>query len=338
MVQYRPSGPIQWLFSKLPQRDWYFSGCISTEERSTSAALWFSQNVRPLPEASSIAWINDTFVPDVGLVKALKQQRLLALNATSWSSQRLSELDLLATPALMQGLFNGTNLAGHKSILLDITSFPKRFFFYLVRLLLSEPMCEDLVITYTIPRRYAQTLAGDPQSAMALPTFVASAPDQEIDLAIVGVGFEPLGLADALQQHQARQVRVMLPFPSAQDAYIRNLEFVGDLERRYGTNVMPEPDRVNGLDCSACFDAICAMTANGTRTSLIAPYGPKPMSLAMCLFSLAVAEKKLPQVPAYYAQPRSYAPDYSSGVAVSAIGERILSYVVKWDGQRLYAL
>ncbi|HVM62830.1 MAG TPA: hypothetical protein VMV72_18360 [Verrucomicrobiae bacterium] len=56
----------------------------------------------------------------------------------------------------------------------------------------------------------------------------------------------------------------------------------------------------------------------------LAPFGPKPHTLAMALFAIHR------DAGMYYTQPKSYNPNYSSGFG------RTWAYVVKWDGVCCY--
>ena len=56
------------------------------------------------------------------------------------------------------------------------------------------------------------------------------------------------------------------------------------------------------------YDYIMHETSNGQKGVIFAPYGPKPISLAMCIY----ASKHNSAV--YYTQPHHYNPNYSSGI------------------------
>jgi len=82
--------------------------------------------------------------------------------------------------------------------------------------------------------------------------------------------------------------------------------------------------RVHALDTSDAFDRICDITDNGKYTSVLAPYGPKPISLAIALFAIETG------APVYYTQPNYYSPDYSTGI------KETYAYWIKKDGINLY--
>lgn len=76
----------------------------------------------------------------------------------------------------------------------------------------------------------------------------------------------------------------------------------------------------------------------GSQTAAIAPYGPKTVSLAMCLFALAVADAGRPRVPVYYAQPLRYAIDYTERVGSVGSSPDTNGYCLRLRGRNLYDL
>ena len=83
--------------------------------------------------------------------------------------------------------------------------------------------------------------------------------------------------------------------------------------------------RVHALDTSEAFDRICDITNHGRHDSILAPYGPKPISLAIALFAIQNGS------PVYYTQPNYYSPEYSSGI------KETYGYWIKKDGTNLYS-
>jgi hypothetical protein len=114
--------------------------------------------------------------------------------------------------------------------------------------------------------------------------------------------------------------------------------FVKHVEELTQTNKIDPPDRVHihMYDCPQVFDALCTMTDAGRKASALAPYGPKPVSLAMCLFALAAAKAGRPRVPVYYAQPLRYAMDYTAEVGRRANAPDAVGYCVRLAGRNFY--
>lgn len=223
-----------------------------------------------------------------------------------------------------------------ESVVLDISCLPKRFFFLLTKLLLANPLNRNLLVTYTVPQSYDQTmpLAEDPEPWTCLPGFLPQ-DDATPTTLIVGIGYEPLGLPQILESSEFRQdeLRILFPFPSPGSGYERNWRFVLDIARRRNADNL-NISRVDNKDVSAVFDAIKKVTDQGRISVALAPFGPKPLSLAMCLY--AVSRPKHKQIPVYYTQPRSYNPKYSSGVMVTNGVSETYGYLLKVDGRLLY--
>jgi hypothetical protein len=229
--------------------------------------------------------------------------------------------------------------ASGESVILDITAMPKRWFFPLVKLLSRNAGVRNLVATYASAESYSRTLSSNPEPLRALPGFGSDDARLEHETAIIGVGFEPLGLNDLYSQHKIDKVRYLFPFPPGPPGFHRNWRFLRTLERLILNRDAVQDDRwhIDMYDCSATFEALLKVTRNGEATSVLAPYGPKTTSLAMCLFANAVELAGCPQVPVYYAQPKRYDIDYSTGVKTVGRAD-IQSYCIKIDGKNLYSV
>jgi hypothetical protein len=208
-----------------------------------------------------------------------------------------------------------------RSLWLDVTCLPKRFFFLLVKLALRDPRIRDLLVTYTqpAPGRYTdEHLAEDPGDAQPLPGFglVGGDPDE----LIIAVGFESLGLPQLLGEYRDKRRLVLVPFPPGQPYSRRIWQTIMNVGHPGDANLK----RVPALDV---FDALGIMMEDTSpdislgRPPALAPYGPKPISLAMCLYAVRFGS------PVFYTQPRVYHPDYTIGVGSS------WAYSLKRDGK-----
>lgn len=250
---------------------------------------------------------------------------------------------------LQRGLFSGlddmrshvTALAdrGATGLILDITSFPKMWFFPLVQAALAEKRLADVIVTYTSGTGYAEHLSENTAPLRVLPGFFAEDGRSRHDSLIVGIGFEPLSLVPLLSDQVSDRVRLIFPFPPGPPGHRRNWMFVKQIEDLTLQQQM-DPDRVHihMYDCPQVFEALCEMTDNGAQTAAIAPYGPKTVSLAMCLYALAVAEADLPRVPVYYAQPQRYALDYTDGIGTFGKAPDARGYCLRLKDRDLYSI
>lgn len=203
------------------------------------------------------------------------------------------------------------SLSAASSLWLDVTCLPKRFFFLLIKLALRDERIRNLLVTYTqpAPGRYTEEhLAEDPGDVQPLPGFglVGENPEE----LIISVGFESLGLPQLLGEYRDKRRLVLVPFPPGQPysrriwQTVMNIGHPGDADLK----------RVPALDVFEALDVMREDTGPDIASRVppaLAPYGPKPISIAMCLYAIGLG------CPVFYTQPRIYHPDYTIGVGPS---------------------
>jgi len=238
------------------------------------------------------------------------------------------------------------NLGGQsRNVILDISSFPKRWFFPMIRFLVENDNIKNLQVVYTRGNSHATLLAESPETLRVLPTFASMDARTDHDFAFVGVGFHLHSMLTMFGEDRARTMHLLFPFPPGPPSIQRNWKFVQQVERVVQKDETltdgVEPIKflhVDAFDVSLAFDAMRIATNNALRTSMMAPYGPKPLSLAMCLFSISADMSNCDDVPAYYSQPQKYAIDYTLDVAMRLGELDAWSYAIKKSGKYLYKL
>lgn len=331
----RPWGPLPWLMSKLGDRSWSMLGVCGTEERCASALALVGPERR---EACRFLRIRDPEPGDNLAYGERLDAREAELKARAGGAAAICEVDLLADIDAIREQVSTFLDASGPNVLLDITSMPKWWFFPALRFLLAEPCRVDtLLVTYGSAASYAPHLASNTRALEALPTFEARDGRTEHQELIVGIGFAPLELADLYTELE--RVRYLFPFPPGPPSFERNWRFLQDLEERIGHDRQRD-DRwhVNMYDAPSIFEALERFTDDGRRTSALAPFGPKTVSLAMCLFSIACEAAGRPSVPAFYTQPMRYALDYTKGVRLVDGLPDVRAYAVRLGGRPLYTL
>ena len=212
------------------------------------------------------------------------------------------------------------------TLVLDITTLPKRFFFLMLKLGLKERRIQSVFVTYTQPRLGGytpETLAENPEAVASIPGYGTTGRDPE--MLVVGLGFEPLGLRQLINEYRysQRTIEVLMAFPPGQP-YSRR---IWDALQKLGFgNGYKRIHRVNALDAFASYAMIEELThVSGRRKPpALAPYGPKPMSLGMCLYALRHG------APVLYTQPMVYHPDYSMGTG------DCWGYCLKYEGRQFF--
>lgn len=337
MNVFRPWGHVDWLLKRLGDRPWSLIGCCGTEARSIALASHLGR--QRLRDAVVVA-IHDPQPLD----RAVMEQRLLdrarAFEAIGFARSEIRRADLLADLEEIRASVLELADGGAKNLLIDITSLPKMWFFPMVQAAIDDTRFENIVVTYTSASGYAERLSENAGPLKVLPGFFAEDGRSSHHSIVIGIGFEPLGIGQLLSDQLSEKIRLIFPFPPGPPGHRRNWMFVQQIEELTQAQNIEPPDRVHihMYDCPQVFDALCEMTDSGTRTSAIAPYGPKTVSLAMCLFSLAAASAGRQRVPVYYAQPLRYAVDYTTGVLMKAELPDITGYCLRLAGRNLYTL
>lgn len=328
---YRPWGALEWVLWRTRIPTWQFLGCIGTEERSTAA--WPALQSLVHLDRSVMLRINDGGSRFADTVKARLMARTREFEAAGGSINAIEEHALMEQHHQIVSVAETSLTNGPSDFIVDITSMPKRFFFPLLRRLLESPTAaRSIVVTYTVPREYTTEHLSERHNDWAhLPLFSGGYPQPQPDMLIVSVGFEALGLVDQIEQgFGGVPVKLLIPFPAPAKAFARSLELSCRLQRFRQANAFTSL-RADAKDASDAFTRLTALVRGG-RTAILAPFGPKPMSLAMCVFAT------LTNSQVFYCQPTVYHPDYSLGVSMIAGRPEIYAYCLRLAGRNFYTL
>ncbi len=329
-MTYRPWGAVDWVLSLSSQKDWHFVGAFGTEERSLCS--WTL--LRQMGVVTSEQFVK---IRDVESEKYRAQTRE-AIGARCAEFSRhggdltlVQEMELMAEGFLIEGFARQVEAVGPSTVL-DITSFPKRFFFPVLRTLSNSPQVQNLLLTYTSPASYApddEPLYEDIEPWRTLPGFRGSATTGE--MWVVSVGFMVESLRRYVGDNPKEKMKLLIPFPAPLSAMRRTWEAIANLEQGHADGRF-EKFRVETLDMSAAFDRIHSLAGQPEKPLAFAPFGPKPTSAAMCLYALQKDSS------VHYPQPTVYHPDYSRGIRNDKPLEAVSAYWVKHEGENLYAI
>ncbi|EFO34072.1 conserved hypothetical protein [Roseibium sp. TrichSKD4] len=319
--KFRAWGDASWIFPHFKNNDkWTVLACVGTETRSVDSIFELEKN----SERLFLIQIEDPFPQDPATTQSVLagawnriEQRLSGKYEKLYGELK-SSLDEIAD-------YVEKAIAVSSHVLLDITSFPKRWFFPMVQLLVNDDRVKNLVVAYTQGTKYAKVISTNPEALRPLQGFPSIDGRSEHDFAFVGVGFHLLSFSRMFGEDRPRALKMLFPFPPGPPGLKRNWKFVETMERIVGreNDGLRKIDpidfiQISAVDVSQTFDAICRVTGNGDRTSYMLPFGPKPVSLAMCLFAVAAEKSGKPEVPIYYAQPSQYALHYTKETLISS--------------------
>jgi len=336
---YRPSGSLEWLASKLGSvSSWSVIGTISVEERSLSS-------IAELKRIGKLG-VSAFFQIEPSLLRQPNRFRISTISKLAERQREalaiapcvdICHIELLCRETkLISACLQRLKLS-KQNIIIDISSMPKRFFFPLVALALRSGNFENVMVTYTSPAKYGDPLAEDPLPWDALPMFGATDLQPGKQKLIIGVGYQSLRLREIVEGADFSADNVELLFPVATNrGYLKNWEFVRQVYQELGPLPEASIKRVSANNVSNVFDRLVAITNNGVYHSVLAPYGPKPVSLAMCLFGIWCQDMGVP-VKIGYTQPQVYSDEYSKGQSLTPNGlPEVHAFCLRVEGRNLY--
>jgi len=236
-----------------------------------------------------------------------------------------TEADLLCNEDVLLDLmdrFNG--ICPPDTAVVDVSSFPKRFFCFFVKKLIQRAEIPNVLVTYTQPRPHGypeDPLAEEFQQPSCLPGFAKDTTGEHCIAA--SLGFESYHLEGLIRQFgQKSNTYVLTSFPPDGAYTRRQWKVIKDvLKQCFDYRKL---EAVSALDIENAHSVLRGWAENAKSEVILAPYGPKPHSVAMVLLAM---ERGYPIV---YTQPKSYNPQYCSGIGQS------WAYVLKWDGVACY--
>lgn len=334
-MKYRPWGPVDWVLSLSKPKLWHFVGAIGTTERSICSWVLMKQYAALRSE-------HFARIIDVDSDKYREKTRIAMEARLNDFVQRGGSRELVVAFDIMAELFRIVEFARQcaqfaPSVVLDITAFPKRFFFPILRTFLQSDSVKDILVTYTSASDYANDnpLYEDIEPWRPLPGFgsVTTCGEQWI----VSVGL----LVESLRQYLGdnpghERMKLLIPFPAPLGILRRTWESVARLEggplESGEANPRFEKYRVDTLDMSSTFDRIVSLSRDSRKPIAFAPFGPKPTSAAMCLYAVAKGSA------VYYPQPTVYNPNYAIGIRHDDPASAVNAYWIRHEGEDLYAV
>ena len=332
----RPWGQPSWLFRMptLKVKKWFLVSCISTQDRCKAMILHHQRSL----ELTGCGFIEVVDSPsiysdDSSARRAANRQ---SINGLMGARAEVISVGLLDPILFLKRKIRDWVSDSDGNIIFDISTFPEKFCFPIIRWLMENNDVKSLILTYMLPEKYTnEDLGYDSQDWGQLPTFVNENQNNEaqVESVIVGVGFLPYSLPDWLKKtYDGRNLKIslLMPFPAPPSSVNRAWEFIRRIEKDMSLKDDRQIIRIAAHDLCGAFQRIDGLTKSGKSTAVFAPYGPKAHSVAMCLHSLKYPSE------VYFTQPTYYHPEYSSGMAMDQGLPSGYSYVVRLNGMDLY--
>lgn len=335
--EFRPWGNFYNIFQGGRGGRWFTLGCASTEDRCR--AIFDAVTACNLDGPKLVFRIDDPLSTFTDQIDELTEKNVNYIVGDGAVNVCLKRLELTASFSHYESIIKEfLNNVGNDNIILDITSLPKKVYFFLIKALMQhEGGPRNVVCTYTEPATYSkEPLAANPDPWEALPGFRLSVDNDENRKVVIAIGYEPLGLPDLVESRKFDEATIsfLFPFPAQPDRINRNWRFIRE--------IFPNVDsqrliikRVDGVNVPEVFDVLTDLGDQGETGLTMAPYGPKPVSLAMALYA-AKHSSGDKATGVYYTQPTYYNPHYSNGIRVVRGIPSVSCYFVKIDGNFVY--
>jgi len=327
-MKYRPWGLLDWALDLSEQKEWFFIGTLGTEVRSLAA--WKGLLARASKFEYKILEIHDR--PSRFTIAANK---LLEVRNKEFVDNGGQTNHIIKGLGLLDEYYKVDELSvmfanSGESVILDITSLPKRYFFPILRRLVKNTKIQNLVITYTLPEDYAKDgpLSEGAGNWTHIPGFLPTSTGKS-EFLIAGAGFATQNLQNHVKSITRNDVKLLIPFPATLDATRQAWQAIYQLQGEQSAKKFSN-FRVPANDISSAFDRIISLNRNTVADAAFAPFGPKPISAAMCIFASARGSA------VYYPQPIAYNPNYSTGIAKCEGKDAIYAYWIRHHGKMLY--
>lgn len=300
----KPWGHIDWLLSYYREKSWHLICSASFEGRSTAIPEHLSS--KGSVTNSTIIRIDDPPHPNSGEITQLTNNSELTIINTLQKYEKL-DAELMVAPAFWDKHLTYI-CSEQKSIILDVTTLPKRVALFILRRLIENKNVQNLIVCYSVSKSYTEkSLAYDMKPLCALPGFGKTQNGTDNNVVVISVGYSTFDLGDLLEQEKSTDVHFLIPFPPASPSFRRNWKFLEKLVAN-AASMKQEIKRIHANDMFQVYEWLIGHNWKNRGITML-PLGPKPHSIAMALAQLKF--NGLGEI--VYPQPQRYNPYYSSG-------------------------
>ena len=326
-----PSGNEDLLDEFISDKPTCLVGCLSFEERSINVPLIYGRKA-PIglqrllriddPQDAFPNYASDIEKKCDSHRKQLREAAIDVRKAEIGLNLLSTEDDLLDVLYDVRRLVEGTG-----SLILDITSLPKRVFCILLKGMLRGKWCENLLVTYTTPGKAGYTkehLATDALPCDHLPGMGGKVPLGQGTL-VVALGFEELNIRSIMEEYNGRNdTKFIMSYPTIPEVERRQWAMLRQLlPAKHPINLAQNLKPIAGWDAEQVYITLKKWRLQNPEI-VMAPFGVKTHTLGMALFAIEH------DLGLFYTQPKSYNPSYTQGSG------KVLSYLTKWRGLAAY--
>jgi hypothetical protein len=285
-----PWGPLDVIAAGFVSRHAFtILGCLSFEERSLRVPT-----IRCFAEEQlqSTLMVRVIAAPDAFPDNAAELEQRTNLHQETLARSvefRQFDVPLLADEDDILEVYAGLAALIHtETVVLDQTCFPKRFFCFFLKQLMRTEAVRNIVVTYTNAGSGGYTpghLSHDSMTSDHLPGFAPLL--SKANVLAIGVGYEPLNLAEVVELYGRKQrPKLLFSFPANGVSTRRQWNTVRQIVDGDASAI-----NLSDIEVVAAWDAELAYRKllkwhSDSQGLTLAPFGAKPHTLAMTLFAI----------------------------------------------------
>lgn len=212
--EFRPWGRFDQLLNTQQGSKWSLIACCSHEYRCR--AVFECINELDIFGPQLVFEIKDPLSVSTDEIERKTAENRAYVTSLGFEDQSISAHGLIDPfSGYERALREFLTKIGDQSLIIDITSLPKKIYFFLTKLLFGEfNQPRNVVFTYAEPNVYSdKPLAENPDPWEALPGFRISPRDEGNRKVVVGIGYEPLGLPDLVDSGRFDETQMNFLFP-----------------------------------------------------------------------------------------------------------------------------
>ena len=329
MIQLKPWGPIEWLLPQTNETTWHFIGCNSFEDRCTAVLEWLYLKNHKIKSSSIFKITNPPSKNWDDSQEKIESNFSTFLKYAGTPGFFSVEANLLDPPRIHS--IKSKENRQSDSVILDISTFPKRFFLNIFQNIINDKSIKNIIITYSKAQTYPEfALCENALPLASLPGYARTDFVKNENRIFIGVGYVALSIENLMEDAKSSKLDFIFPFPPASPAYRRNWALLNMLM----PDDVPQKTDIHRIDGMDAFEVCSKLTSWGKESAItMIPLGPKPHALGMAMAHIKLNE----QSEILYAQPQSYLSNYSTGISRDKSGNpKILAYCLKWNGNQTF--
>ena len=248
----KPWGHIDWLLKWYADRSWKLISSVGFEPRSTALIEHAAKHNIPL-DSALVLRIDDPPSEFTSRINDRTEANRTILRKCVSGIQEV-RADLMEPAETWKSLVDSVCAKPDASVLLDVSTLPKRVGLFLLRQLVLNESVRDIVVCYVSAEGYREGhLVQDEYPPLPLPGFGLTSSVSRDNAFFVSVGYSAFDLRQVLQQRTSPNIHFIMPFPPASPSFRRTWKFLKILNEKLEL-ADPYIERFSSVDMFAVYE------------------------------------------------------------------------------------